>query len=160
MTSSLDEINPNCLLPRLSISSTSASLLSMPVANPDHHQLQQLPILSPVKNKPIGAERSNNSARNSVISPKDILDVVNLTAQTDKITPKILTPPPQASTAAYSCPQRPNSTSCVSKPSTAATDFVQATKAAPEPSVLRPSNTGGKLKLKIFCLKNKVQNIA
>ncbi len=131
MSSSLDEINPNCLLPRLSISSTSASLLSIPTPTTDQ------PMLSPVKNKPIGAERSNYSTRNSIISPKDILNVVsnNPTIKDKPTHSKILTPPPQASTNTYVYPQRPNSTNCITKPSSTTSEFVQPNKDTSKPVV-------------------------
>ena len=88
MTSSLDEINASCLLPRLSVSSTSASLLTMPstTITPISDSLvnceqtvspmppEKLAVVSPAK-KPVGAERV--SARNSLISPNDIMHVAN-----------------------------------------------------------------------------------
>lgn len=114
MTSSLDEINASCLLPRLSISSTSASLLTMP----DLLSTDQ-PLVSPVK-KPIGAERTNNSARHSLISPNDIMQVGANDQQQN--TSQVLTPPPVASTSAHEHPQRPSSTSCVARQATSLTE--------------------------------------
>ena len=108
MTSSLDEINPSCLLSRLSISSTSASLLTLPDNN-----VSEQPLISPIK-KPIGAERNtgSNSARNSLISPNDIFNVtasIDAAAEKTSLSSKILSPNPPVTDLN---PTRPSSALC------------------------------------------------
>lgn len=136
MASSLDEINASCLLPRLSVSSTSASLLTMPsTGKAKDDDIDTTPIeksapivVSPAK-KPIGAERV--SARNSLISPNDVLQVVNemnvkQSSQQQQV-PKILTPPPTTTSHFLSTqPTRPSSTTSVT--STIASSCITGSK--------------------------------
>lgn len=114
MTSSLEETNPSCLLSRLSISSTSASLLTLP------DNITEQPLISPIK-KPIGAERNtgSNSARNSLISPNDTFQPttnIDDNSIANKKTPPLVND--------VTAPTRPSSAIC--KPKEAETNSTKA----------------------------------
>lgn len=144
MTSSLDEINASCLLPRLSISSTSASLLTVPTTTTSVTadlvdpaiEKPAVVTVSPAK-KPIGAERV--SARNSLISPNDVLQVVNNIndKQSSQQVPKILTPPPTSTSHFLTTqPTRPSSTTSATPATSSSTTSKSADKTPDQPKLL------------------------